>query len=686
MKKLQNFLLVCMCLVFWPLLAYATDSTQTTDTRFLFHTNLGDIGRYGLWEFQAWTTQIFSGKLINNSVDPVDVYIWFVDWWIQSWEFLWCKNEWDVSEIGKYITLTNISWNKITIPWKSNVELDFQLRLPWIISSGIYAWCITHYVTWVSETWCNFSLLPRKANVLDILINGTVDPTQPEISDIVYWTWLMDLYVDDSGVVHNIWCEFNPINPTERLPIWTDIKITFTEPVDKNSLSLDILPRNTNFSHISPDWDELWMSLVIHLSGRLEYDKNYEIELIWVVDSALNPLLWNNKINFTTIKDPNISTGWSSWNGWGNPWWGWAWWGWISKPEKDNCPAWDTSPSLYDWNCGDYREVEENHGVAIQSGWNCSVINSEYSDELNQAYTYACGVWITTMPSIQQADMMWPLLRKHLAKMISEFAIKELWINPDTSKECNFDDMDWETQEMKYFAQKSCQLWLMWLHSDWISVKDNFDPNEQVTRAQFGTVLSRLLWWTTYAANDGELYYINHLQALKNNGIMTQIYGNWPDSVELRWWVMLMLMRVNQRNLVEYTPKDQTWTILDIVQEWIYALIDNWNINVSMENFENWVMWTTWDYIHIVWRIDPSRPVKYVSVTHKDTRWEASITDYRLVKFEPSSHYFRFNAYRYYNSLTVNDKNTYEFKFYDEDAKLMFHKTVIIHQNYLWKR
>jgi hypothetical protein len=34
----------------------------------------------------------------------------------------------------------------------------------------------------------------------------------------------------------------------------------------------------------------------------------------------------------------------------------------------------------------------------------------------------------------------------------------------------------------------------MGLHSDGIQVKDNFDPNDQVTRAEFGTVLSRLLW------------------------------------------------------------------------------------------------------------------------------------------------------------------------------------------------
>jgi hypothetical protein len=44
---------------------------------------------------------------------------------------------------------------------------------------------------------------------------------------------------------------------------------------------------------------------------------------------------------------------------------------------------------------------------------------------------------------------------------------------------------------------------------------ENFLPNEAVTRAQFGTILSRLLYGETF--NEGTPYYANHLQALKEN-------------------------------------------------------------------------------------------------------------------------------------------------------------------------
>ena len=58
--------------------------------------------------------------------------------------------------------------------------------------------------------------------------------------------------------------------------------------------------------------------------------------------------------------------------------------------------------------------------------YQCSIANSDFTQEMNQAYIYACNRRITTMNTIQNADMDGPLLRKHLAKMISEFAVKEI--------------------------------------------------------------------------------------------------------------------------------------------------------------------------------------------------------------------------------------------------------------------
>ena len=74
-------------------------------------------------------------------------------------------------------------------------------------------------------------------------------------------------------------------------------------------------------------------------------------------------------------------------------------------------------------------------------------------------------------------------------------------------------------------------------------IDGKFMPEAQVTRAQFATILSRLLYGDKYEG--GALYYTKHLQALKDNGILTNILD--PEHlIELKGYIMLMLMRSNK--------------------------------------------------------------------------------------------------------------------------------------------
>ena len=57
-----------------------------------------------------------------------------------------------------------------------------------------------------------------------------------------------------------------------------------------------------------------------------------------------------------------------------------------------------------------------------------------------------------------------------------------------------------------------------------------FKPNDLVNRAQFGTVLSRALYGDIY--NGSDPYYKDHLAALKDAAIMTQI--DVPAMTEIR--------------------------------------------------------------------------------------------------------------------------------------------------------
>ena len=67
-----------------------------------------------------------------------------------------------------------------------------------------------------------------------------------------------------------------------------------------------------------------------------------------------------------------------------------------------------------------------------------------------------------------------------------------------------------------------------------------FRPYDSISRAEFGTALSRALWGNKYEG--GNPYYANHLNALKAAGIMNQI-ANAESTKEVRGYVMLMLQR-----------------------------------------------------------------------------------------------------------------------------------------------
>lgn len=170
------------------------------------------------------------------------------------------------------------------------------------------------------------------------------------------------------------------------------------------------------------------------------------------------------------------------------------------------------------------------HGAASQG----SIVWSKYSDELNTAYLYAYRRSITTIPYINSASLMGVLTREQLAKIIVNFAMKVMEREPDTTKDCYFNDLVGVTTEMKTYIKVACQLDLMGVGID------KFYPKNRVTRAEFGTILSRSLRGSTYN-QDGADFYSSHLAALNGLWIIKKIDNPWI--AEVRWWVMVMMKR-----------------------------------------------------------------------------------------------------------------------------------------------
>lgn len=158
---------------------------------------------------------------------------------------------------------------------------------------------------------------------------------------------------------------------------------------------------------------------------------------------------------------------------------------------------------------------------------------ASYSDELKGAYEYAYSKNITTMSSIDNANMYGELTRGQLAKMIANWAEKEMGTKVDETAVCSFSDANTAEGDLATYVKKACQMGLMGQGIE------KFRPNDKVTRGEFGTTLSRALWGDKY--NGATPFYKNHLEALKEAGIMKMI--DTPNQMEIRGYVMLMLQR-----------------------------------------------------------------------------------------------------------------------------------------------
>ena len=165
---------------------------------------------------------------------------------------------------------------------------------------------------------------------------------------------------------------------------------------------------------------------------------------------------------------------------WGGGWW-WGWW---------NSSAIDVAEKTIDnnkHNAADEKRNDESRTPDWKQWDTDSSVEDNYSPEFIEAYNFAKTNWITTQSNIQKAKMNSPLTRIAMAKMLSYYAIN----------------------------------------------------NDEVTRAEFVTALSRMI----YGMKDGTWkmkYYEPHMARLYNEWI---INNTDPKMKEKRWYVMIMLMR-----------------------------------------------------------------------------------------------------------------------------------------------
>lgn len=121
-----------------------------------------------------------------------------------------------------------------------------------------------------------------------------------------------------------------------------------------------------------------------------------------------------------------------------------------------------------------------------------SVQKSSVAQELKNAYTYAYLRGITTQPSIEKAELNRGLTRAEMAKMMSVFATKVLDKKVVKTDTVQYADVKMDG-DLPGFIQLAYQLQIMGIDAQGNALP-SFNPNAEVSRAEFATVLSRVLW------------------------------------------------------------------------------------------------------------------------------------------------------------------------------------------------
>ena len=331
----------------------------------------------------------------------------------------------------------------------------------------------------------------------------------------------------------------------------SDEKYVYNPELFDRGLKFALVPRDLYWEAFVYSWS------IMCFNRNCWPQENLSTVLFWVlqhtIDVQRNQIIfqWNNKLAWVNV-DIELFTNWKfrkidtvklmDWL-YTYKYWCWdkdllfkfslkeaAWIEYLYAVEVDssklNCSnTWNTAP-VTKWLSSDWYWFVWWDQLEKVSNW--------FTRELDNAFKFWSYYKLTNANAIENANMNWNITRAAMAKMISNFAKNALWLKPDTSVSCSFPDVPESLdRSFGFWITEACQLWIMWI---WI---ENFKPYDSVYRAEFWTILSRLVFWL----EDWFPYYQPHLHKLYEANIIKNIE---PYKIEKRGNVLLMLMRAAQ--------------------------------------------------------------------------------------------------------------------------------------------
>ena len=226
-------------------------------------------------------------------------------------------------------------------------------------------------------------------------------------------------------------------------------------------------------------------------------------------------------------------------------------WGWGGGGSSKVTNTEDTKATTWDTAKVDENNTEENNEEKAndenkdeeKAPMTDAQAVEKFGQEQIDAYKWALENGITTMKTVEAARLDEPLTRAELAKMMVVYIQKVLEKDPIVTGDVTYPDVDESLGDLYGYIKLAYQYQIMGINADGTPIKF-FNPNGLVTRWEYATVFSRVLFWDKFN-KAGEDFYTKHLEALKAAWILTNTI---PTIQEMRGWVMLMMYRSSQNS------------------------------------------------------------------------------------------------------------------------------------------
>lgn len=465
-----------------------------------------------------------------------------VIWWAAVCELYYNWNNWNITSAAPDYTSTSSAWG---------------------LSKNWYVWHAWRLVWSTGADAKNLSTTKRFSK------NRKIAQEIWMLEEFKLWDIELDLYAD-----------------------WTPVKYTLTytwledctfengeNPATYTVLSWDITLNNPSKTWYTFLWrsgtDIEWLSTWVVITW--DSIGNRIFEAVWQINSysITYDIDWSNKIivtwdyNTGVIQPQDPVRNWYRFLWWDTEtpanmpaenmiitakweklWYSGAWRR-SSSTEKDNIKDDWKDKTNEDKKSEDDSKSDDTWNQDKNSGFGTGE-NSEESDwkidmdDLMNVYLWARDNWITTWETLEAALPDGYIERWEMAKLVVDFVqdVLKREIPANIPSQCNRwdNETEWKSDEVKKYAEQSCALWLMWIYMQ------NFKPNKLLDRAEFGTIVSRLLWWDKFNkpnATRFNKFYTNHLEEVKKQNLITKIDN--PEAMkELRKWIWTVLKKIDK--------------------------------------------------------------------------------------------------------------------------------------------